>query len=116
MLDIQLLRTDLDRVAKRLADRPFVFDQAAFRALEEERKRLQARTQELQAKRNALAKGIGQSKANGGDVTALLSENVDFITAPLPAVMGNIQAGTFRALASTAGKPWPVMPSVPSSR
>ncbi len=74
MLDIQLLRTDLDRVAKRLADRPFVFDQAAFRALEEERKRLQARTQELQAKRNALAKGIGQSKANGGDVTALLSE------------------------------------------
>jgi seryl-tRNA synthetase len=74
MLDIQLLRTDLDRVANRLADRPFVFDQAAFRALEEERKRLQARTQELQAKRNALAKGIGQSKANGGDVTALLSE------------------------------------------
>jgi seryl-tRNA synthetase len=74
MLDIQSLRTDLDRVAKRLADRPFVFDQAAFRALEEERKRLQARTQELQAKRNALAKGIGQSKANGGDVTALLSE------------------------------------------
>lgn len=33
--------------------------------------------------------------------------------APLPAVMGNIQAGTFRALASTAGKPWPVLPDVP---
>ena len=52
-------------------------------------------------------------RGDSAAVTALLSENVDFITAPLPAVMGNIQAGTFRALASTAGKPWPVMPSAP---
>jgi seryl-tRNA synthetase len=74
MLDIQLLRTDLDRVAKRLADRPYVLDQAAFRAIEDERKRVQTRTQELQARRNALAKEIGQAKAKGGDVASLMAE------------------------------------------
>ena len=75
MLDIQLLRTDLDAVARRLADRPYVLDQTAFRAIEEERKRLQTRTQELQAQRNALAKQIGQAKAKGGDVAALMVES-----------------------------------------
>ena len=74
MLDIHLLRTDLEGVAKRLADRPFALDTAAFRALEEERKRVQGRTQELQSKRNALAKQIGQAKAKGGDVAALMAE------------------------------------------
>jgi seryl-tRNA synthetase len=74
MLDIQLLRNDLDRVARRLADRPYVIDQAAFRAIEDERKRVQTRTQELQAKRNALAKQIGQAKAKGGDAGELLQE------------------------------------------
>jgi seryl-tRNA synthetase len=74
MLDIQLLRTDLEGVARRLADRPYALDQAAFRAIEEERKRLQTRTQELQAQRNALAKQIGQAKAKGGDVGALMGE------------------------------------------
>jgi seryl-tRNA synthetase len=74
MLDINLLRTDPDVVARRLADRPFALDIAAFRALEGERKRVQGRTQELQAKRNALAKQIGQAKAKGGDVAALMAE------------------------------------------
>jgi seryl-tRNA synthetase len=75
MLDIQLLRTDLDGVTRRLAERPYVLDQGAFRAIEEERKRLQTRTQELQAQRNALAKQIGQAKAKGGDVAALMAES-----------------------------------------
>ena len=52
-------------------------------------------------------------RGDSAAVTGLLAGDVDFITAPLPAVMGNIQGGTFRALASTAGKPWPVMPNVP---
>jgi seryl-tRNA synthetase len=75
MLDLQLLKTDLERVARRLADRPYVLDQTAFRAIEDERKRVQTRTQELQAKRNALAKQIGQAKAKGGDVAALMAES-----------------------------------------
>jgi len=74
MLDINLLRTDLDGVAKRLADRPFALDTAAFRALEEARKRVQGRTQELQAKRNALAKQIGQVKGKGEDTVTLMAE------------------------------------------
>jgi len=74
MLDINLLRTDLDGVAKRLADRPFALDTAAFRALEEARTRVQQRTQELQAKRNALAKQIGQAKGKGEDTVTLMAE------------------------------------------
>jgi seryl-tRNA synthetase len=74
MLDMNLLRTDLEGVAKRLADRPFALDTAAFRALEDERKRVQGRTQELQAKRNAFAKQIGQAKSQGEDVSALMAE------------------------------------------
>jgi seryl-tRNA synthetase len=69
-----LLRTDLDVVAKRLADRPFALDTTTFRALEDERKRVQGRTQELQAKRNGLAKQIGQAKGKGEDTSALMAE------------------------------------------
>lgn len=75
MLDPQLLRSDLDRVAKRLADRPFELDVAAFRALEDERKQVQSRTQELQAQRNALAKQIGQAKSKGEDASALMQQS-----------------------------------------
>ncbi|MFN0304313.1 MAG: serine--tRNA ligase [Burkholderiales bacterium] len=74
MLDIQLLRTDLDRVAKRLADRPFQLDIATFDAIEAERKTIQTRTQERQAKRNTLSKGIGSARGKGEDVAALMAE------------------------------------------
>ena len=74
MLDIQLLRNDLEGVANRLAARPFHLDGAAFQALEQERKLVQTRTQELQAARNSLAKRIGQAKGKGEDVSALMSE------------------------------------------
>jgi seryl-tRNA synthetase len=74
MLDIQLLRNDLEAVASRLAVRPFHLDGAAFHALEQERKQVQTRTQELQAARNSMAKRIGQAKGKGEDVTALMAE------------------------------------------
>lgn len=77
MLDSQLLRTDLDRVAQRLADRPFALDVATFRALEEERKEVQSRTQELQAQRNALAKQIGHAKGKGEDTAALMTQSTE---------------------------------------
>ncbi|HEU4620722.1 MAG TPA: serine--tRNA ligase, partial [Burkholderiaceae bacterium] len=57
MLDIALLRKDLDAVAARLADgERYTFDIASFRDAEAQRKQLQTRTEELQARRNALAK------------------------------------------------------------
>ncbi|GIK47110.1 MAG: serine--tRNA ligase [Betaproteobacteria bacterium] len=74
MLDIQILRSQPAEVAARLASRGVTFDVAAFQALEDERKGLQVRTQELQAKRNALSKRIGQLKANGEDTAAVMQE------------------------------------------
>ncbi len=68
MLDILLLRKDLDAVIARLQTRknPQAFlDVDAFRALEAERKTLQTRTEELQAQRNSVSKQIGMLKGKG---------------------------------------------------
>ncbi len=74
MLDIQLLRKDLSAVVAGLARRGLAFDEAGFRALEDERKGLQTRTEELQAKRNALSKQVGILKGKGEDASAVLAE------------------------------------------
>ncbi|HET7832600.1 MAG TPA: serine--tRNA ligase [Gallionella sp.] len=74
MLEIQTLRNDLAGVAARLATRGFALDTARFEQLEAERKTIQTRTQELQAKRNATSKQIGQAKAKGEDVSAIMAE------------------------------------------
>jgi len=74
MLDIQLLRNDLDGVAARLATRGFALDTEKFAQLEAERKTIQTRTQELQAKRNATSKQIGAAKAKGEDTSAIMAE------------------------------------------
>ncbi|WP_127999022.1 serine--tRNA ligase [Piscinibacter defluvii] len=77
MLDINLLRKDLASVVERLASRqspqPFL-DVARFQALEAERKAIQTRTEELQARRNSLSKQIGQLKAKGQDTAAVMTE------------------------------------------
>lgn len=59
MLDIQALRNDLDAVVAKLAARKFVFDTAMFSALEQERKTLQTRCEEMKNKRNTHSKQIG---------------------------------------------------------
>jgi seryl-tRNA synthetase len=74
MLDIQLLRKDAVLVAERLAARGFVLDATRFDALEAERKTIQTRTQDAQAKRNALSKQIGMLKGKGEDTTAVMAE------------------------------------------
>ena len=74
MLDIQLLRTNLAHVAERLATRSVALDTVAFEALEAERKDLQVRTQDLQAKRNSLSKQVGMLKGKGEDASAVLAE------------------------------------------
>ncbi|MEN9688832.1 MAG: hypothetical protein RI998_829 [Pseudomonadota bacterium] len=77
MLDIALLRRDLTQVITRLQTRknPQVFlNESAFTALENERKTLQTRTEELQAKRNSLSKQIGQLKAKGESADAVMAE------------------------------------------
>ena len=74
MLDIQLLRTQLDTVAARLAARGYTLDTEAFTALENERKALQTRTQDLQARRNSLSRQVGEAKRRGEDASAVLAE------------------------------------------
>ncbi|WP_404992723.1 serine--tRNA ligase [Cupriavidus pauculus] len=74
MLDIQLLRKDIDAVAQRLATRGFQLDVATFQALEAERKQLQTQTEDLQARRNTLSKQIGMLKGKGEDASAPMAE------------------------------------------
>jgi seryl-tRNA synthetase len=74
MIDIQLLRKDIDNAATRLASRKYTLDVAGFSALEAERKAIQTRTEELQGKRNALSKQIGMLKGKGEDTSAVMAE------------------------------------------
>ena len=77
MLDITLLRKDLASVValleKRKSPQPYL-DVAQFQSLEGERKTLQTRTEELQAKRNSLSKQIGMLKGKGEDTSAVMAE------------------------------------------
>ncbi len=74
MLDPRLLRNDLDNTTRLLARRGYTLDTSRFLALEEKRKALQVRTQELQAARNTRSKSIGRAKAAGEDIAPLLKE------------------------------------------
>ncbi|HEX7763393.1 MAG TPA: serine--tRNA ligase, partial [Cellvibrio sp.] len=74
MIDIQLLRKDIDSVAARLAGRKFQLDVTTFNALEAERKQIQSSTEELQNKRNTLSKQIGMLKGKGEDTSAVMAQ------------------------------------------
>jgi seryl-tRNA synthetase len=74
MLDIQLLRNNIDAVSEKLATRGYVLDVAGFQKLEAERKTLQTRTQDLQASRNSLSKQIGMLKGKGEDASKVMAE------------------------------------------
>jgi seryl-tRNA synthetase len=75
MLDPALLRSRLTETAARLKEtRGFMLDVSAMEALESSRKQLAMETQELQNLRNTRSKAIGQAKAKGEDVAALMAE------------------------------------------
>jgi seryl-tRNA synthetase len=74
MLDINVLRKDVGAVADRLRSRGYEFDIEGFNALEAERKSVQVRTEELQARRNALSRQIGTLKSRGEDAAAVMAE------------------------------------------
>ncbi|MGL5398322.1 MAG: serine--tRNA ligase [Shewanella sp.] len=74
MLDPKFLRNELAVTAERLATRGFILDVAHLTQLEEKRKSLQVATEELQASRNAISKSIGQAKARGEDVDAIMAQ------------------------------------------
>ncbi|MBF8780522.1 serine--tRNA ligase [Pseudomonas fulva] len=84
MLDSKLLRGQLQEVADRLASRGFSLDVARIESLEERRKSVQTRTEQLQADRNRISKSIGQAKAKGQDIEPLKAD-VDRMAAELAA-------------------------------
>ena len=79
MLDPVLLRQQPADLAQRLRDsRGYELDVSALESLEADRKRIQVRTQELQSLRNSRSKAIGQAKARGEDVSAIMAEVAGF--------------------------------------
>ena len=73
MLDAKQLRTDIDNIAAQLAKRGFILDIETLNTLEEQRKAIQVKTQDLQNERNTRSKSIGQAKARGEDIAPLLA-------------------------------------------
>ena len=80
MIDIQLLRNDIDTVARRLATRGFELDVFQFGELEDQRKKIQTRTEFFQSQRNALSRQIGQAKAKKDQklVDQMMAEVAEF--------------------------------------
>jgi seryl-tRNA synthetase len=74
MIDPKLFRNDLDSVVANLTRRGFNFDKQYYLTLEEHRKSLQIKTQELQNERKVKSKSIGQAKAKGEDAQPLLDD------------------------------------------
>ncbi|MFD2166781.1 serine--tRNA ligase [Thalassotalea euphylliae] len=74
MLDAKLFRTDIEQTAALLAKRGFTLNTEELKTLEEQRKAIQVKTQELQSERNTRSKSIGQAKARGEDIQPLLAE------------------------------------------
>ncbi len=112
MLDPKRLRTDLDQVAADLARRGFTLDKERFSALEQQRKTLQVRAQELQQARNARSKEIGQVKAAGGDIEAL-REEMGSLSDTLKAVEGELDTVQVELQAFLLGIPNVPHASVP---
>jgi len=123
MLDLTLLRRDLAQVIERLERRkspqPFL-DVERYAVLESERKTIQSRTEELQARRNALSKQIGQRKgakldagdlmtevAGIGDALRASAERLETIQGELSALLGSKSFGENKAsnLETQAGMP-----------
>ena len=72
MLDSKLIRTNPEAVAIALAKRGYVLDVERIKALEEERKAIQTKTEMLQQERNTRSKNIGKAKAAGEDIAPLM--------------------------------------------
>jgi seryl-tRNA synthetase len=115
VLDPKLLRSDLSGVAAQLARRGFVLDVAGFAALEERRKAVQIDADRLRAERNAGAKAVGQAKAKGQDVAALLARG-EALGADLQGVEKQLEGIQAELTALHMGLPNLLHASVPDGR
>ena len=85
MIDIQILRNDIELAKEKLLNRGFDLDIATFQSLENVRKELQVKTQELQEKRNSISKEIGIAKSK--------NENIDLLMKSVNAISDDLKAG-----------------------
>ena len=85
MIDIQILRNDIELAKEKLLNRGFDLDIATFQSLENVRKELQVKTQELQEKRNSISKEIGIVKSK--------NENIDLLMKSVNAISDDLKAG-----------------------
>ena len=85
MIDIQILRNDIGIAKDKLLSRGFDLDVATFQALENVRKDLQVKTQDLQEKRNSISKEIGSSKSK--------NENTDLLMKSVNSLSDDLKAG-----------------------
>ena len=94
MIDINLIRRDLDGVVAQLQRRknpqPFL-DVPRYTALEAERKQIQSHTEQLQARRNALSKQVGQLKSQAADAAAVAE-----VMAQVSGIADELKAGADR--------------------
>src|SRR5262245_10911164 len=74
VIDVKLLRSDPDAVARNLARRGFVLDVSALKALDERRKQAQIENDRLRAERNAHAKAVGIARSKGEDIAPLIAK------------------------------------------
>ena len=74
MLDPKIIRANPEDVAAQLLKKKYVFPVAAFQALEEQRREVQVKTENLQNERNTRSKSIGKAKASGQDIAPLLAQ------------------------------------------
>ena len=74
MLDPKLIRNDLDTVALKLKDRGFILDVSRLNTLEEQRKELQTKLQDLQNERNVKSKAVGHAKAAGQNADEIMQQ------------------------------------------
>jgi seryl-tRNA synthetase len=115
MLDPRLLRSDLERVRHNLARRGFVLDTDAFMALEESRRDVQLRVEQLRNERNVKSKGIGRAKGQGADIAPLLAE-VEHLGAALKSAEAELDGVQAKLEALQLGLPNLLHESVPDGR
>jgi len=81
VIDVKLLRSDPDAVARNLARRGFVLDVSALKSLDERRKHAQIESDRLRSERNAHAKAVGMAKGRGEDIGPLIAKGEELTRA-----------------------------------
>lgn len=109
MLDPKVVRSETADVALKLAVKKYQFDTALFASLEEQRREVQSRTEELQSERNTRSKSIGKAKAAGEDIAPLIAE-MDTIGEQLEAAKVELKSIQDQLNAFMAG-----MPNIPDA-